>query len=226
MAYSDYIKNFNIEHFDYAKTRSFEQRKVPLWLIPDNEKYADYDSDNSMWLEEINKKGEDELENLTLTGKIDKDIEQYAMNSKMTSYTDNTIKVENSYKKYLTTEKYNLDSNGIFVTVKNNTNNTVVAEKIYNTKLDEGRKIIYNYGEDGNNKFTVVRFYSYNPSKNSASDTVNFMYTSKDKAFLVNTEFEGEFYLLNGKEVKAKKIAENQYKTRDEKGKVLIFYVK
>ena len=201
-------------------------KKVPIWHLPDSIDCIDFDSDGSKWLEEANKNDEDEISLFKNSPKgKNVNLEPYSMEETFTIFNDQSIQIEGKTRKYKILEKHPSDSEMISITVKDRTNK-VVAEKIYNIEQDDGRKLIHLYGENGNDKFEVVRVYPFQPSQNKATDVVNFVYTSEFSKFIRGGIFEHEYYLLNGKEVKAEQISMYEYEVTDENGTKTIYKVK
>ena len=67
--------------------------------------------------------------------------------------------------------------------------------------------------------------YSYDTTKNKATDIVNFAYTSMLSALTKGCKLEKEYYMLNGKEVKAEKTDTGGYRINSKDGKILTFLV-
>ena len=226
------IGNNNVNGYNHRKELyNVSYTKIPIWHLPKNIDCTNFDTDNTKWLESINKDGENEIDSFEHSSDGRKtDLSKYAMNTKITIYNDNSIEIKNTAKRYTMTENCSEHTSGIFINV--NLGNRLVAEKIYNTEQDDGRKIVHLHGRSGDNKFEVVKIYNFQLSKNKATDgleetdIVNFMYTSEIEKFISDAEFEKEYYMLNGREVKAEKTGDYQYRVTDNDNNTLIFNVR
>ena len=194
--------------------------RVALWHLPYNKNYLEYDNDDSRWFESSNKYGDDELEQAKL--KFNINFDNYKISTKTTQYNDGTYNVESSYPNKMTVSETH-GKEHVFVWIKDKFNR-LIAEKIFNNSSSDGRKIVYTYIKQGENTFTIVKIYSYDTTKNKATDAVNYAYTSNLPDFIKGCIFEKEYYMLNGKEVKAKKI-DNSYRIISKNGKELTFMV-
>ena len=193
--------------------------KVALWHLPYNANYLKYDTDGSKWFEAINKNYDNEIENAEENLKIS--LNRYKVHTKTTIYSDNTQDIVSKYPNgNVTTERHGI--NHVFADIKDKFNR-IVAEKIFNYDSNEGRKIIYKHIKQGDNIFTIVRVYLYDTSKNRKTDMVNYGYTNDLSTLTKGCELEKEYYLLNGKEVKAELTNDYNYSVKDMDGNTLIF---
>ena len=207
----------------YKKTLSeLYSTKVAIWQLPIyNASYRKYDTDDSKWFESENKNGQNEIDDIEQNLKIN--LSKYKIHSKTTTYEDYTYDIEsifpNRTKVY---EKHGF--NHVFVTIKDKFNR-IVAEKIFGKHSNDGRKIIYTNINQGENIFTIAKVYSYDTTKNRATDVVNYAYTSLTSALTKGCKFEKEYYMLNGHQIKAEKIDDNTFRVKDKNGKILTFQV-
>lgn len=195
--------------------------RVAIWQLPNsNSSYLQYDSDDNRWYESINQWGENELENAERGLNID--MEKYKVRTKTTQYNDSTYDIESRYPNRSTVvEKHG--KNHVLVWIKDKFNQ-IVAEKIFNSDSNDGRKTVYKNIRKGNDIFTVVKVYSYDTTKNKATDVANYAYTSLISTFTKGSKLEKEYYLLNGQEVQATK-TDGGYEVNSKNGKVLTFLV-
>ena len=194
--------------------------RVALWQLPYNENYLKYDADGSKWYESINNNGDDEIERTERA--LNMNMDKYKVRTKTIAYNDGTYSVESKFSNKNTV----LESHGkehVFVRIKNKFNQ-LVAEKIFNFSSKDGRKTVYKNIKQGEDTFTIVKVYSYDTTKNKATDVVNYAYTSMLSAFTRGGHLEKEYYMLNGKEVDAVKTGDGGYKI-SKNGKALTFLV-
>ncbi len=194
--------------------------RVALWQLPYNENYLKYDADGSKWYESINNQGDNEIEQAEHA--LNMNMDKYKVRTKITDYNDGTYDIESKFPNQNTM----LENHGkehVFVWIKNKFNQ-LVAEKIFNFSSKDGRKIVYKNIKQGEDTFTVVKVYSYDTTKNRATDVVNYAYTSLLSAFTRGGHLEKEYYMLNGKEVNAVKTDNGGYKL-SKNGKALTFLV-
>ena len=179
-----------------------------------------YDEDNSDWYETKNNNKINEIENIEKELKIS--LSRYKVYTKKTKYDDNSSEEEFLYPNG---NNITIRRKGDYrsVVIKNNSGD-IVAEKVFNIKSNEGRKILYKHYKQGEDTFTVVQVFSYDiTQRNTKFDIVDFGYTSMPSALTNNATFEKEYYLLNGKEVKAEQTKSFEYKVKSKDGKKLIF---
>ena len=195
--------------------------KVALWQLPYDARYKQYDDDDSRWVESHNLNGSDEIKEVE--EKLNMSLSRYKIAVTTISYDDHTYDVENIFANGSTmTEHYR--KNYISIKVKDKSQD-VVAEKIIDFKSADGRKTIYKHYHSGDDTFTVVQSYSYDTTKNKATDIVNFGYTSDESKFTEGNKLENEYYLLNGKQVDIQKNDSGGYSVKNEKGVILTFQV-
>lgn len=193
--------------------------RVALWQIPYDSRYIEYDTDESKWFEAINKNNENEIANAEKNLHIS--LNKYKTYTQTLKYDDSSVSEMSIYPsgnivKVEKTDDY------VFVKIIDNSGK-VAAEKCYNYSSNEGRKTIYKHFTQNDNTFTVVRIFSYDTTKNRSSDFVNFGYTSAESDLTKGCTLEKEYYLLNGKEVKAELNDNFEYSVKDEQGNNLTF---
>jgi len=210
--------NFNMNYKQPVSVKY--NTKVAMWQLPYDARYKEYDEDGTKWFESDNKNGNDEIENAEQN--LHMSFTNYKVRTKTVWYDDNSYDVESRYKNNTVTENHG--ENHVFVNIKDNSDR-LVAEKIFGFDSTDGRKMIYKYDTNGNNVFTVVRIYSFDTTKNRATDVVNYGYTSDESALIKNCTFEKEYYMLNGKQVDAEKCDGGGYNVKDKDGKILTFQV-
>ena len=192
--------------------------QVAVSRFPDD--YKIYNADNSDWYETKNKNKIDEIENLEKDLHVS--LSRYKVYSVTTKYNDKSSKEELHYPNG-NVVTINRKGGFNFVVIKDKSGN-VVAEKVFNAASNEGRKTLYKHYKQGDDTFTVVQVFSYDTTqKNTKFDTVDFGYTSQLSSLTNNCNFEKEYYLLNGKEVKAEQTSDSEYKVKNKDGKKLIF---
>ena len=193
--------------------------KIALWQLPSNEKYLKYDTDGSKWFETVNQNYDNEIEEVEKNLKIN--LNKYKVHTKTTTYYDNTQDIITKYPNgNETIEKHG--ANHVLVNIRDRFNK-LIAEKIFNYDNNKGRKITYQHIKQGDNVLTIVRVFSYDTNKNRKTDIVNFGYTNDFSTLTKGCELEKEYYLLNGKEVKAKLTKNNNYNVKDMNGKTIVF---
>ena len=193
--------------------------RVALWHIPYDKRYSAYDIDNSKWFEAINKNEINEIE--LAEKKLNISLTRYKVYSKTLEYDDGSI-TETSI--YPSGNIIKVNKNNNFISTKIiDKNGNIAAEKYYNYDSDDGRKIIYKHIKQDENTFTIVRVFKYDTTTNRSTDIVNYGYTSLESTLTKGCELEKEYYLLNGKEIKAEKTNEFEYSVKGEKDKNLTF---
>ena len=218
---TEYVKHgvFNTNFIHKKPDNETYNCRVALWHIPYDKRFSCFDTDQSSWFEAVNKNDADEIERVENSLKIS--LTRYKVYSQTLTYDDGNI-TETSIYPNGNIVKVNKNNNYVFTKITDKTGN-VVAEKYFNYDSDDGRKIIYKHIKQGNDTFTIVRIFKYDITKNRSSDVVNYGYTSLESALTKGCELEKEYYLLNGKEVKAEKINEFEFSVKCEKGKKLMF---
>ena len=211
------ILNTNFNH-KKLKDETYNCR-VALWQLPYDKRYTRYDSDKSHWFETINQNYDNEIE------KAEKALNVSFSKFKVYTHTleyDNDSVTEISKYPNGNTVKVIKNDNYVFTKITDK-NGNLVAEKFYNYWSDEGRKIIYKNITKDNNTFTIVRAFSYDTTKNKSTDVINYGYTSMESSLTNGCTLEKEFYLLNNKEIKPKKIGNSEYRIKDENGHKITF---
>lgn len=202
-----------------SKTKERTSDRVALWQIPYDNRYREFDTDNSSWFESVNKHGENEIENAETN--LMKSFRRYKVHTTTTEYDDNTVEETSVYPNG-TQVNVSKGINHVYVAIKNKFNQ-LVAEKLYGRDSDDGRKTIFKYIKQGDNTFTIVKIYSYKTTKNKATDIINYGYTSDEATLTKGCNPEKEYYMLNGKETEAEKISDTEYRVTDINGNVLTF---
>lgn len=193
--------------------------RVALWQIPYDKRFSSYDTDKSSWLESVNKNFDNEIERVEKNLNIS--LTRYKVYSKIQEYDDGQT-TETSVYPNGNRVKVIRNNNYVFTKITDKEGN-VVAEKYYNYESNDGRKIIHKHIKQDNNTFTIVRVFSYDTTKNRRTDVINYGYTSLESTLTNGCKLEKEYYLLNGKEVKAEKTDESEFCVKDEKGNKIIF---
>lgn len=209
----------NTQLFNSNKNKTQYNIRVALWQLPYDRRYGDYDTDESHWFEAANKKGENEIEEVEK--KLQIRLNKFMVQTKMTQKSDNSIEEVSLYPNG-NEVKVSKNSNSVFVSIRNKLNE-LVAEKIYNKESNDARKVIYKHIKQGENTFTIVRIYSYDTTKNRTTDIINYGYTSLESSLTKGCQLEKEYYMLDGREVKAVKMDLFEYKVKDEHGKKFVF---
>ena len=192
-----------------------------MWQIPYDNRFADYDTDNSKWFESVNSVYENEIENVEKELHIS--LNKYKTYTHTLEYDDDSVTETSKYPNG-NHVRVNKNSDYVIVEIKDKDGN-LVAEKCYNYSDNTGRKTLYKYSSLGDNKFTVVRIFSYDTTKNKSTDIINYGYTSDESKLTNGCTLEKEYYMLNGKEVKAELNENGEYNVRDTKGNKLTFRV-
>jgi len=217
----------NFYTFKYKNSKDiafeFENTQVAIWCIPYNQKHLKdllkYDTDQTKWYEESNQDNINEIENAEKNLNIS--LSKYKVNTKTTIYEDLTSDITSTYPNG-STVKESQGKNHFFYTIKDKFGR-IVAEKIFGTDSDEGRKYVHKYFKNGDNTLKVTYVYSYDINQDRATDVVNYGYYPNPVKFVKGAEFVKEYYTLNGQEVKAKRIDKNTYKVKDKNGKKITF---
>lgn len=206
--------------------------KIAIWQLPEDKRFRQFDTDNSKWFEASNYRRikkedgeeiiihENEIENLEKSLNIN--LDKYKAITKTTTYNDRTKKVQSYYRNYVVNESHG--KNSLYVNIKNAINQ-IVAEKICGKDSNQGKKLIYQHIKNGDDTFTIVKVYTYDTTKNLATDVVNFAYTSLSSSLTKGCTFEKEYYLLNGKEVNATRNKNGEFSVKNKNGKKLTFQV-
>lgn len=212
---SDYINSYKF------KIHEQDNCRVAMWQLPYDSRYRKFDTDNSHWFESKNKYNQNEIDSVEKYLKIS--LSRYKVCTKTLKYKDHTIEEISKYpngNQVMVTKTLK----AVFVRIKDKFKD-LTAEKIYNNESDNGRKIIYQHLKNGDNKLSIIKIYSYNTTKNKASDIVNFAYTSLFPTLTNGCKLEKEYYELNGQKVDAKKLNEYEYEVTDTNGQKLTFTV-
>ena len=196
--------------------------RVALWHLPYDSRFSKYDTDGSKWFESINQNLDNEIENVENKLKIS--LSRYKTYTQTLKYTDGSV-TENSVYPNGNRVKVTKTPDYVIVNIKDKTGE-IIAEKVYNYCSNEGRKTIYKHYTQGDDKFTVVRVFSYDTTKNKSSDIVNFGYTSLESKLTNGCRLEKEYYMLNGNEVKATLTDDFKYHVQDKQGRKLTFLAK
>lgn len=209
--------NYNMSH---KKGVSFTHNiKVAMWHLPYNSHYKDYDEDDTKWFEANNQQGNNEIKKAEQNLNIS--LSKYEVRTGTIRYDDGTYEVFSQYNNHAIRETHG--NNYLFVKITDNADD-VVAEKVFGFDSNDGRKFLYKHYKNGKDTFTVVKVYSYDTTKNRATDVVNFGYTSDPSKLTNGCTFEKEYYMLNGKQTDVKK-GNGGYIVKNEDGKILTFQV-
>lgn len=195
--------------------------RVAMWQIPYDSRYSDYDTDNSKWFEATNEVYENEIENVEKELHIS--LNKYKTYTETIEYDDESVTETSEYPNG-NQVKVNKTPDFVMVEIKDKDGN-IVAEKFYNYEDNKGRKNIYKHVKQGDNTFTVVRIFSYDTTKNRSTDIINYGYTSEESKLTNGCILEKEYYMLNGKQVKAVNNKNGIYSVKDKQGKILTFRV-
>ena len=191
--------------------------RVAMWQIPYDKRYGKYDLDKSSWFETINKNYNNEIENVEKDLKVS--FSKFKVYTHTLEYNDNSV---TEISKYPNGNNVKVIKNNNYVLIKiTNKSGDLVAEKFYNYESNEGRKTIYKHIKQGNNIFTIARVFNYDTTKNKSSDVINYGYTSLDSALTKGCTLYKEYYTLNGKEVKATKISDFEYRVDENDNKII-----
>ena len=193
-------------------------KKVALWQLPYDSRYADFDTDKTSWFESDNRFHTNEIKNAERVLKIN--LKPYEVHTQKIEYNDKSVTELSKYPNG-NTVKVNKTSDYVSVEVRHR-KGRVAAQKYYNYSSDEGRKLVYKNIAQGGDIFTVVRVFSYNTKKNKSTDVINYGYTSQMSNFIGESTFETEYYMLNGEEVKAE-LKDNKYVIKNAQGETLTF---
>ena len=193
--------------------------RVALWQLPYDKRYSQYDIDKTNWFEAINKNYNNEIENAQKG--LKKSFSRFKVYTYTVQYNKESAVEESTYPNG---NKVKVIKNKNFVYTKiTDKSGDIVAEKCFNIESKDGRKTLYKHLKQDGNTFTIVRVFSYDTSKNKSSDVINYGYTSLDAALTDGCSLEKEYYLLNGEEVKPKKLDYFEYCVKDKNGKKIIF---
>ena len=195
--------------------------RVAMWQIPYDSKYPEYDTDDSKWFESVNENYENEIENVEKELHIS--LNKYKTYTETLEFDDDSV-IETSKYPNGNQVKVNKTPEFVMVEIKDKKGN-IVAEKCYNYTDNSGRKTLYKYATEGDNTFTVVRIFSYDTTKNRSTDIINYGYTSEETKLTNGCTLEKEYYMLNGKEVKAEINKNGEYCVTDKHGNKLTFRV-
>ena len=150
-------------------------------------------------------------------------MSRYKVQTRTIWYDDNSYDVLSTYNNNnAITEKHN--SNYVYTTIKDNSGR-VVADKCFGFSDSEGEKTIFKHYTKGNDVFTVVRVYSFDTTKNRATDIVNYGYTSDVSTLIKGCTFKKEYYMLNGAQTDVEKTDSGGYIVRNKDDKILTFQV-
>ena len=195
--------------------------RVALWQLPYDARYRQYDIDQSKWFEAINKNYDNEIEKAEEN--LHMSFSRYKVYTKSVEYEDGTFEEVSKYPNG-NVVKVSKGFHHVFVNIKNKLGQ-LVAEKVFNNDSKEGCKYIYQNITQGDNTFVITKVYKYDTTKNKASDTVNYGYTSSESTLTKGCDFVKEYYSLNGRQVEAKKISDFEYRVKDANNKILTFKV-
>ena len=213
------VHNLNTSH-KKVKDEKYNCR-VALWQVPGGGKYLKFDKDENRWLDAINSEYENEIE--AAEQELKTNLRKYKVYTHTLEYDNNSFTEISKYPNG-NVVKVNQTSEYAMAEIRDK-NKNLVAEKCYNFYDNDGRKTIYKNYTQGDNTFTIVRVFSYDTTKNKSTDFINYGYTSQESSLTRGCTLENEYYLLNGKEVKAEFNDKNEYLVKDQQGKKLTFRV-